>query len=128
AVQKDDGAIVGRAEPDEDAVARFRREIEIAFVPDSAFVEHELGALGVPIARDLKAVGRIEIVFDQVALGLRLLVGAETAVGLGLIAIVVVTRFVGIDNGVPPSVEADALAGGGILDEVQLGGGGGGGP
>jgi hypothetical protein len=37
-------------------------------------------------------------------------------------AIVVIAGFVGIDNGAPRSVEADTLAGGGILDEVQLGG------
>jgi len=91
-------------------------------VPDRAFVEHEFGALRVPIAGDLKKAGGGEIVFDKVALGLRLRVGAVSAVGLRLVAIVVITRFVRIDNGVPRPVEADTLAGGGILDEIQLGG------
>src|ERR1019366_7814510 len=84
AVEEDHGAVVGRAKPDKDAVTRLDGEIEITLIPDRAFVEHELGALGVPVARDLEAVGRFEIVFDQVALGLRLLIGAETPVGLRL--------------------------------------------
>ena len=98
AVDEDHGAIVGGAEPDEDAVSRRRRAIEFALVPDGAFVEHEVGALRVPVARDLKAVGGIEVVFDQVALGFWLLIGAETAVGLRLVAIVVVAGFVRIDD------------------------------
>ena len=78
-------------------------------------------ALGVPIAGDLKAVGGIEIVFEEVVQGSRFLVGAETAIGLRLVAIVVIAGFVRIDNGAPGSVEADTLAGGGILDESYLG-------
>ena len=38
AVQEDDGAIVGGAEPEKDAVAGSDGAIEIAFVPDGAFV------------------------------------------------------------------------------------------
>jgi hypothetical protein len=53
AVQVDYGAIVGGAEPQKDAVSGSDGVIEIAFVPDGAFVEHEVGALGVPIAGDL---------------------------------------------------------------------------
>ena len=120
AVDEDHGAIVGGAEPDEDAVAGGRRAIEFALVPDGAFVEHEVGALRVPIARDLEAGGGIEVVFDEVALGLRLLVGAEAAIGLRFVAIVEVAGFVGVDDGAPLSVEAEAMAGGGILDEFQL--------
>src|ERR1019366_1903426 len=60
AVEEDNAAIVRGAEPDEDAMSRGDRAIEIAFVPDRTFVEHKVGALRVPIARDLKAVGGIE--------------------------------------------------------------------
>src|ERR1035441_8532796 len=125
AVEEDHGAIIGRAEPDEDAVSGLDGAIEIALIPDGAFVEYEVGALRVPIAGDLQAVGGIEIVFDEVARGFRFQIGAETAIGLRLVAIVVIAGFVRIDNGAPQSVEVDTLAGGGILDEVQFGGEGG---
>ena len=121
AVDEDHGAVVGRAEPDEDAVSGRRGTIEFAFVPDRAFVEHQVGALRVPIAGNLQAVGGIEIVFHEVALGFRFLVGAEPAIGLRLVAIVEISGFVGIDNDAPLSVEADPVAGCGALDEAQLG-------
>jgi hypothetical protein len=108
-VDEDHGAIVGRAEPDEDPMSQRRRAIEFALIPDRAFVEHEVRALRIPVARDLKALGGIEIVFDQLALGFWLLVGAETTVGLRLIAVVVIAGFVRIDDDAPRPVEADAV-------------------
>ena len=53
AVQVDHSAIVGGAEPEKDAMPGSDGAIEIAFVPDRSFVEHEVGALRVPIAGNL---------------------------------------------------------------------------
>ena len=93
--------VVGGAEPDELAAAGLAGVVEILLVPDGAFVEEELRALGVPIAGDRKLAGGIEVVLHQVAGGGGFFVGAHSAVGIRPVAIVEIPGLVRVNDGPP---------------------------
>ena len=122
AVEEDHGAVVRRAEPDEDPMAGGVAQSKSRLY-QRCLRRGEARAAVYSSRPGPEAVGGIEIVLDQIALGLRFFVGAETAIGLGLVAIVEVAGFVGIDDGAPRTVEADAVTRGGALSKLRRGAG-----
>ena len=106
------GAVVGCADVEEGVGVGLRGEGDVALVPERAFVEEEVGALGVPVAGDLDGGAFGEVVLDEVVVG-------------GLVVEVVAAEAVGVGVGedVPVAVEGD---GGAVVGGDEEGGGGGG--
>ena len=80
--------------------------LEVFLVPEGSFIEEQRVALGVPVTRNLQRLGFREVVLDQPAAGIRLLI-AEISISAGLHAEVVIAVVVGIDDHVPVAIEAD---------------------
>ena len=96
-------------------------DAEAPLVPDGTLVQTQILALGVPVARNLERGARVEIVLDAIARPLGLL--AQTVVVCrGLVAIVVITVFVRVDDDVPVAVQALTTAREDILDQMKVGG------
>ncbi len=107
-IESDDGVVVCRAEVKENPRAGFGLIVEGPLVPDGPLVEEKIGPLRVPVAGDVEQRRLVEIVFNQIALVLRMSVLVEIGAARMLVKIVR-TNLVWIDNGSPPAVQADGV-------------------
>src|SRR5207244_7554160 len=101
--------IICRPKIDEKTSVRLSLIIKSLFVPDGAFIEQQAIFLSIPISRHLQGSGAVEIILNQIAFVLRLGI-FEIAVGARLVTIIIVARFVGIDDCPPLPIKADGLA------------------
>jgi hypothetical protein len=110
AVHADRRAIIGGAEIREHPRVLAHFVGERFLVPDRSFVEHQIFALRVPIARNVQRSRGIEVVFDEIArvLGLRVLAHRAAR-----------ARSQRIDDGIPGSIEADACAAPDVGDHIR---------
>ena len=108
AVNPDVRAIVGSSDVEEGAGAGFGVEVEVALVPDNAFVAEEGRVLGVPVARDVEGGGSGEVVLGGLdgAGDVKLLIeGVGVVFDLALGGVEVCAGHV--DQVVPATVEVD---------------------
>ncbi len=117
-VDPDEGAVVGGAEVEEGAGAGFGGVLEVALIPDGAFVVEEFGALGVPVAGNLEGGGVGEVVVLGMTVGVEGGVHEE-AVFAEILVEVVEAGGVLVDDDVPVAVEG---GGGAVVDVDEEGG------
>ena len=116
-VDPDESAVVGGADVEEGAGAGFGGVLEVALVPDGAFVIEELGALGVPVAGDLECGGFGEVVVLRVAVGVEGGVHEEAVFAENLVEVVEAGGVL-VDDDVPVAVEG---GGGAVVDVDEEG-------
>ena len=101
--------IICRPKIDEETSVRLSLIIKSLLVPDGTFIEQQAIFLSIPISRHLQGSGTVEIILNQIALVLRFGI-FEIAVGAWLVTIIIVARFVRIDDCSPLSIKADGLS------------------
>ena len=117
-VDPDEGAVVGGADVEEGAGVGLGGVLEVALVPDGAFVVEEVGALGVPVAGDFEGAGVGEVVVLGVAVGVKGGVHEE-AVFAEVLVEVVEAGGVLVDDDVPVAVKGGDEA---VVDVDEEGG------
>ena len=108
-VDPDEGAVVGGAEVEEGACVGLGGVLEVALVPDGAFVVEEVGALGVPVTGDFEGAGVGEVVVLGVAVGVEGGVHEE-AVFAEVLVEVIEAGGVLVHDDVPVAVEGGGRA------------------
>src|ERR1700690_1350264 len=112
----------------EQSFLRLLGVIEGTLVPETSFIKQERLALRVPVARDAKLAGSVEVIFHQLRSGLRFVILIESAIARQrLCAIVQRSNVVRVHNRLPLAVQIRCLAPVDIGNQgCNLSGGGGG--
>src|SRR5258708_18155807 len=103
-IQVDICHVIGCSEISEQTSAILLLIVERFLVPDRALVEEQSLILRVPVARHIKLLGSVKIIFDQIP-GAFMLRVFEITVGARLIAVVVIARLVLAYDRLPSPVE-----------------------
>jgi hypothetical protein len=125
AVEIDMGLVIDRAKIEEIAVVGLSGQLEGTPVPDRTLIIEEFVVLGVPVAGNLERGAAIEVVFDELALiGLLFIVeetaGAGRLLVIGLVAVVVETVLIRVDDIIPAAIEIEGYARRDVLDDAVL--------
>ena len=109
AVEPDDSLVIGRTEMEKLAFRWVEIGSETLAIPDGALIIVQFRALGVPVAGDIDALVRLEVIFLKTRRIVIILILRIKEIGR-IEAVIIISVFERIDNRAPFSVERDGVA------------------
>src|SRR5258708_22288582 len=82
AVQINDGLVIRGTEVNVLPLAGMFLIVELTPIPHRSFIKDQFVALRVPVSRNIQDWGRIEAIFDKIALAARLLVAKKSCLAV----------------------------------------------